>query len=294
MSTHLHKAPNARRGFTLVELLVVLVIIAILSSLTLAGLASARQRSKVAKTQSTLRKLNDVIMPQYDDFLRRRLAQSGTTPIQRLSSLRIMQALEMPDSWGDVTASGTAIDAGPAYARTAAVRSYGSFKGAINATRTDEWGSAECLHMIVSRSGRNSAHLENFRTDEVSDIDNDNAPEFKDAWNTPIKFIRWAPGYSDGVSTSSAWKSPIQVADATNFHDPFDFQRVDPTGYALYPLLVSAGPDEEMRIQESPAAGAGILPSFGNIMTITSGSAGAAEDDSKARDNITNHDLMKR
>jgi prepilin-type N-terminal cleavage/methylation domain-containing protein len=65
--------PNARRGFTLVELMVVLVIIGLLASLTLAGLAGVRQRAKEAKTKSTIRKVHEIIMPQYESYLRRRV-----------------------------------------------------------------------------------------------------------------------------------------------------------------------------------------------------------------------------
>ena len=296
MTSRLHYATNALRGFTLVELMVTLVIIAILSSLSLAGLNGARQRSKIAKTQSTLRKLNEAITPIYHDFLRRRLVQSGSTASQRLSALRTVQALEMPDSWGDVAASSTAVNSHAVYARTGPIRAYAAFKQSCMG-RTDEWGSAECLYLMIARSGYNASLLENFRTDEVFDIDRDNAPEFKDAWNTPIAFVRWAPGFSAGVAPNAAWRSPIQVADPSQFHDPFDSQRVDASGYALYPLIVSAGPDEEMQVVLSGTNGTGLVPWQSpplSLTTVTGGSAGAAEDISKARDNLTNHDLIKR
>jgi len=273
------------------------VIIAILSSLSLAGLNGARQRSKAAKTQSTLRKLNDAIMPQYDDFLRRRLHQSGSSAVERLSALRLVQALEMPDSWGDVAATSGAVNSLPSYAKTSPVRAYAAFKQACTG-RTDEWGSAECMYLMLTRSGYNGSSLENFRTDEVSDLDGDNAPEFKDGWNTPIAFIRWAPGFSDGVAPAAAWRSVVQIANPTDFHDPFDSRRVDASGYALYPLIVSAGPDEEMQVVLTGTNGCGVLPWPPSLLppltAITTGSAGAAEDITKARDNLTNHDLMKR
>jgi hypothetical protein len=154
------------------------------------------------------------------------------------------------------------------------------------------------MYLMLARSGYNSSPLENFRTDEVSDIDGDNAPEFKDGWNTPIAFIRWAPGFSDGVAPNAAWRSAVQIANPTDFHDPLDSQRVDASGYALYPLIVSAGPDEEMQVELTGTNGSGVLPwppsPLPPLTTITTGSAGASEDITKARDNLTNHDLMKR
>ena len=62
-----------RTAFTLVELLVVVVVIGVLASLSLAGLAGARQRGKIDKTKSTIRKLNEIIVPQYESYITRRL-----------------------------------------------------------------------------------------------------------------------------------------------------------------------------------------------------------------------------
>jgi prepilin-type N-terminal cleavage/methylation domain-containing protein len=66
-------ALNFRRAFTLVELMVTIVIISILASLTLAGLAGARNRSKVGKTESTIRKIDDLIKPLFDAYADRRV-----------------------------------------------------------------------------------------------------------------------------------------------------------------------------------------------------------------------------
>lgn len=304
MSCPLHYAPNAHRGFTLVELMVTLVIIAILSSLSLAGLNGARHRSKFTKTQSTLRKIDDAISAQFESYVRRRLPLASTTAnanaraMERLRAVRALQVLEMPDSWGDVAANVGAVAAFPSYLQTGPVRAYAAFKDA-STTRTDAFGSAECLYMILARSGFEPDQVEQFRTDEIFDFDKDNVPEFKDGWNTPIAFVRWAPGYSAGVSTHPTWVSPIQTNDPVRFHDPLDIQNVDTTGYALHPLIVSAGPDEAMQVMLVGNAGSGLLPNvIANLpllfASITSGSSGAAEDASAVRDNISNHSLGRR
>jgi len=59
-------------GFTLVELLVVIVILSILSALSLAGIQSARARGRISKTQSTIRKLSEIILPYYELYETRR------------------------------------------------------------------------------------------------------------------------------------------------------------------------------------------------------------------------------
>ena len=65
---------NARcvSGFTLVELLVVIVILSILSALSLAGIQSSRAQGRRAKTQSTIRKLSEIVLPYYETYETRR------------------------------------------------------------------------------------------------------------------------------------------------------------------------------------------------------------------------------
>ena len=70
---------RSRTGFTLVEMLVVLVILSVLVSLSLAGLAGAQQRGKIEKTKSTIRKLNEIVMSHYEGYLRRRVAFTASS-----------------------------------------------------------------------------------------------------------------------------------------------------------------------------------------------------------------------
>ena len=56
-------------GFTLVELLVALVIVSILAALSLSGLAVVRRRAKEDATRTTIRKIREVIVPMYENYL---------------------------------------------------------------------------------------------------------------------------------------------------------------------------------------------------------------------------------
>ncbi|MFQ5661819.1 MAG: type II secretion system protein [Candidatus Paceibacteria bacterium] len=56
-----------KRGFTLIELLVVIAIIGILSSVVLASLNSARQKSRDAKRIAELRQLQTALQLYYED-----------------------------------------------------------------------------------------------------------------------------------------------------------------------------------------------------------------------------------
>lgn len=301
MTSSLHFAPNAYRGFTLVELMVTLVIIAILSSLSLAGLNGARQRSKLAKTQSTLRKLDDEVSPLYDSYLRRRITTvpiAGLSPsLARLCNKRLLIAREMPDVWHDVFDNPAVVNSGSdSFLKTAAVRSYAAVKNSIASPRRDDYGNAECLFLIVSRSGMTNAGIEAFRADEIADIDQDTAQEFVDGWGRPIRYIRWAPGFS----------SPIQPLDTP---DPMDVTQESGTSgnrdRKLVPLIFSSGPDgagatgetDGYGITGPPATGWTALPLTPLTTTRPSSLSpqpGFPSDQAAARDNLTNHDLINR
>lgn len=57
---------NAKRGFTLIELLVVIAIIGILSSVVLASLNSARQKSRDARRLSDVKQIQLALELYYD------------------------------------------------------------------------------------------------------------------------------------------------------------------------------------------------------------------------------------
>ena len=276
--------PPARRGFTLLELIVVFTIIALLAGLSLSGLAGARLRARIDKTRLTIQKIHEIVIAQHEDYLDRRVSlPPPTSRVQlsqdRLRTIRRMIVREMPDTWADVQPSPAAVGTLPASFQTAPAYAYASAK-ALGPSGTN--GSAECLYLIATRGRGDPEDMQRFRVEEVGDTDSDGAPEFLDAWGQPITWIRWAPGFT----------SPVQKPDATNFHDPFDPQRADPAGYALVPLIVSSGPDGALGLAPSPGWDAQPdLLSVVNLLTPRPGSVSSATD---ASDNITNHDLVSK
>jgi len=295
----------ASTAFTLVELLVVMVILTILASLSLAGMAGARQRAKIEKTKSTIQKINSVVRPMYDSYRTRRITVSGTNRVTNattvLTTKRGLMAREMPESWDEVPSTLAAYNAlSPSY-QTATTRTYTNYRIANSGTASTH-SSAECLYLIVSRSGYEPDSLENFRAQEIIDADGDGNKEFADGWGNPIAFMRWAPGFS----------SPLQSNAPTTQHDPLDPLNTDSTAYALVPLVYSAGPDETYGlITMSGTTGSGTKAGWAqlNLGSICSLSVTGATDSSwngqqagvadpsnttAYRDNITNHDLMKK
>jgi prepilin-type N-terminal cleavage/methylation domain-containing protein len=323
-----HRAtPSANRAFTLIELLVTMVIISIVTGLSLSGLAASRQRAKIDKTKSTIQKLHEIVMPQYESYLSRRVA--ATNPTARLAAIRLLMVQEMPDQWADVYAVASL----PTHA-TAPTRRYAQLKATFETG--PNWASngyayyesAECLALIVLRGGFNPEAVETFRTDEIGDVDSDNAPEFLDGWGKPIRFVRWPTGFM----SSPASDSFIQPRDAAINPDPFDPQRVSrPVRYpsnaqndfGVTPLIYSAGPDggqqNDLATSGAPygvQGSAGALPSgwlstaavdfYTNrvshpvpgssdpLATPLTPLAGSVTDWSAASDNITNHDLLSQ
>jgi prepilin-type N-terminal cleavage/methylation domain-containing protein len=294
---HINTVPIslARRAFTLVELLVVIMIIAILSSLTLAGLSGVRQRAREDKTRSTIRKIDAVIRPMYDSYRTRRVrVPAGLEPrdaaIEKLRQLRMLMTREMPDSWLDVVDPAT-LPTPPLFTTSAAERRYVQHylqlvstspqftqsNPATSETFGNLYASAETLHMIVSLGGFEADALEFFRPDEIGDIDKDGALEFHDGWGRPLMFLRWPIGHPMPLSMSSLGTLPLdtvpeEFATATDMirvADPMDPWKVTTTGTsntgyfdpALIPLIYSGGPDEALTDPLGTESGYGIRQS---------------------------------
>ena len=67
----------------------------------------------------------------------------------------------------------------------------------------------ECLFMIVTLGGFDPWAIENFRNDEIGDIDGDGAKEFHDGWGRPIGFIRWPVGFESLAQPRIRWQIQI-------------------------------------------------------------------------------------
>jgi prepilin-type N-terminal cleavage/methylation domain-containing protein len=280
----------AVRGFTVVELLVVMMVLGLLVAMGMSAYATALEQARISRTKVIIAKLDQIIMERYNGYLTRPVPIRGvvnaaTPPAQvarnRLEALREIMRMELPGTQEDVLTPPTLV------AQTSLNRSY---RRRLPTGWTDDWQSAECLYQIVasSRDGERSA-LEFFSKDEIGDVDEDGAPEILDGWGNPIIFILWAPGYRSDATTPA-----LSMQDST-IPDPFDplkvgphWAEMDPADKPIYlkPLIYSFGADKERGGVQLPD---GTSPLNDPFRKFGGFQAGTILDSTAVADNITNH-----
>ena len=267
---------TSRFAFTLVELLVTIVILSILSSLVLFAMTGALETAKIQQTKTRIAKLDRELSRMWNGYLSRRVpirfkrptAGSNVVTVDdwqnesyrmarqqgRLVALRDLMRLEIPDRKTDVTGDvyPGAVDFngdGIVDERDRPLLSRAYHNLASKTQWTAKFQGAECLYMILTvNAGTGSRGRPFLSENEMGDVDGDGMPEILDAWGEPIRFLRWAPGFSRPLAAPPSAPiqhfSPIQVADPSSAPDPFDPRGIY-AKYALYPLIISAGPDKK-------------------------------------------------
>ncbi|MDX1946997.1 MAG: prepilin-type N-terminal cleavage/methylation domain-containing protein [Pirellulaceae bacterium] len=311
MSTH------RNRGFTLMELLIVVAILSILAMLALAAQARAVEQAKADRTRAIISRLDQLIMEKWEGYRVRALPiainpNSLRNPTTgridslaaariRLNAMRELQRAELPDRRTDIvnTTGGvqtTAVLPSAPSVQASYYRAVFRATGGNPSTWNQAFQGAECLYLIVAtmRDGDKSA-LDFFSRSEIGDVDDDGMKEILDGWGRPIEFLRWAPGYTreNGAVTP-------QTSDVTKAPDPFDPLKRDPTAFALKPLIFSPGPDKSYDVTVDFISPSDVVyvstspPNYPYVVgpsSILIGTVGDADGDGNQgwMDNITNH-----
>ncbi|MDX1965395.1 MAG: prepilin-type N-terminal cleavage/methylation domain-containing protein [Pirellulales bacterium] len=298
----------ARRGLTLVELLVVVVILGMIASMVLVGLSGTQNNAREAKTRGTIAKLHTLIMEKYDSYMSRRVPISippQTQPRQaallRLNALRDLMRLEMPERHADYLQPTNIFTTLPSVTRAYISRANPS-KSHSEFTRFE---SAECLYMIVAYGLGEADGLSQFGETEIGDFDGDGMKEFLDAWGRPISFLRWAPRFDSAVQfpNRDVENSVRNQQFLDKHHDPYDLLRVDEHAYALYPLIYSGGADQgyDIEVKNVPFQyrdpyftdnGRGTRNQNGTTNKTLAGDTDPGGVEENWHDNITNHELL--
>jgi len=277
-----------RAGFTLTELMVVILVIGILASSMLFAMYGATTTAKENRTKTQITKLHDLVMARWESYRTRPVRLLMEYPLPpavptqlvtptkevrrnakamagaRLSALRDLMRLEMPDRISDVLDNPVGFtfaydNASPPSTATVSVQrpaiSYQYLKRARavydSNTRlwslppppnrwTEQFQDAECLYMIVASIRDISSNgLDFVHEGEIGDVDEDGMPEILDAWDRPIVFIRWPAGFiahpgpdynystADDIPSYSALQSFV-VDAADQYVEPEDRDPFDP------------------------------------------------------------------
>ncbi len=270
---------RAATGYTLVELLVVVTIISVLASLTLAGLSNARIAAKRSVTETTIRKITEVVLSQYDTYKSTRAntfvhSDGNSTSKGQLVARRRLLSLEMPERFSEIkchmppsTAHQVTLQTSPAKTLTTIsplARRYANLLATVSASAIQAGSAtetAECLFLNVMLSGYGDPDIiMHFRDNEIADTNKNGLREFVDAWGNPILFLRWAPGFYSAYQPapySSRGGDPFDIAfDDVDTFSPDGTSAATRIATRLTPLIISAGADGDFgmkfKVESSP------------------------------------------
>ena len=209
------KREKDHRGFTLVELLVVMVVIAILAAGALFVLFKAETYGKEAFTRGQIVGLHRVVMDSWENYAIRPLNVAKWDPATETSAeyearkkaaFDAVMAMDFPNRWDEIT--GTVTNPISSADRTGPSRAYQARLIAKTTNPNTSLQAAECLYLIVSMStnGLDRFFDKNHFDEEgrIGDTDGDKAPEFLDGWGRPIFFLRAPVGFPSTLNEDQA------------------------------------------------------------------------------------------
>ena len=235
-----------RRGFTMIELLVVIGLILFLMSISIAALSSAIGIARQRATQSTILKVHGLIQQRVEAF-QRAMERTNLQPninkvvrdlgirtrrtqddkvYQILARKQIFQ-IRFPQNFSEHSLAGTA-----------------SYNAAKHNADTE---SAALLYWLLTSSevfGVAPVDESEFTSSEVRDTDGDNLLEFVDGWGRPLRFYRWPTHlFRPGNATT-----PPGVAGSAdpNILTPIDRTYVSALWSGLPPAPIDAGEMDQL------------------------------------------------
>lgn len=160
---------KSKTGFTLVELLVVIIIVSLLSALTLGALRTGGIRAKEDSTRSFVVHISDSLLELFEE-----LDDQGFTVNEVDGSYGVRWQIPVTADQAKHFDSSTGKAIPP-------------FGATYHSYATTDMSSAECLYMIMTQTGYFAEFLETLHETQVADTDGDELREFVDTWGTAIR-----------------------------------------------------------------------------------------------------------
>jgi prepilin-type N-terminal cleavage/methylation domain-containing protein len=194
---------KSRSGFTLVELLVVIIIVALLSALTLGALRTGGIRAKEDSARSFIVHISDSLLELFEELDDQGMASRTTVSAANTHDGAVSYDIrwQLPVSRLDAfqrrlgnLASKSIQQCGDSLPPFGSMyNSYGQNIGAANE-------SAECLYMIMTQTGYFADFLETLHETQVADTDGNGLNEFVDTWGTAIR-LEFSPATPNNLFT---------------------------------------------------------------------------------------------
>ena len=207
----------ARRGFTIIELLVVIVIIGILAALTMQVVGGMMANANKAATSTTLNKAQGRIRSRIQSFdavdmeqykLKAKNLGATTEAEQTAMAKKLLFKEAFPQNWVEFqqqwpelytelyieaqsklgnTVTTAPIPAGPL--TLTPLQAAAESGEVLYATLTRGPIPGEGKRKVIS--GAETVEADEFNSQDLGDTDEDGFTEFIDAWEQPLRFYRW-------------------------------------------------------------------------------------------------------
>ncbi len=255
-----------RRGFTLLEILIVVSLIAVLAAFLTMAIGRSITQAKEVATRTTLLKIDGLLQqrlealgnllatPQRKSEVSLRIAENGPkdkeldsasvpalgTEARRLLTYKDYLRLSFPQTLADNRGLGAASQ---------------YFAGNLQ-NRAE---SAECLYWIITQAdnfGVEPVGESEFTSSEVADTDGDGRLEFVDAWRLPLMFYRW-PTRLIRAAQPNVWTSSNPTPAVNRAVAGLLFSGLPATGS---PDPLQRDPDDRLGLFSTQIVSKGISP----------------------------------
>ncbi len=195
---HPHRRKTARRGFTLLELLIVVALIALLLSIAVFALGRTITQARETATRTTLLKVDGLLQQRLEAL--RTLLETPQRKTEMQNRLAAKKNYLQNNSITGVPEKMLQLMVYKDYFRAAfpqnssdAATLYATGQP-FNGNLANAAESSELLYYALTQAdtfGVEAVGDSDFTSSEVGDTDGDGRREFLDAWGRPLRFYRW-------------------------------------------------------------------------------------------------------